>query len=383
MILEIVTRDIERLYDQKGFLFADVKAQKRATAEGIDLTIRVIEGPRVAVEDIKIVGNKHLTAKQLRRIIRTKSSGFIRNRYIDREVLDQDVIAIRNWYRAEGYRDVKVNLGDVWFNQSRRRASITIFVEEGVRYQVRDIRFEGNTLFTEEELRSSIGMTSGEFLVDRFVARDRQRIQVGDPHVFVDLMDAGVDRPDLDDLRARGVTFAQHHAGNSAATVVFGRAFPFGYARPGLALYGNGVGDGLHQTMRLVTEVGALREIPAGDAVSYGFAWRAKRPSLVAVLPIGYADGYPRRVSNRAEVLVRGRRCPVVGKVCMDMTLVDVTDIADQTQVGDPVVALGDQANDRISTAEFAEWAGLTEYEVTCGISKRVPRVYRGAEESS
>ena len=177
MILEIVTRDIERLYDQKGFLFADVKAQKRATAEGIDLTIRVIEGPRVAVEDIKIVGNKHLTAKQLRRIIRTKSSGFIRNRYIDREVLDQDVIAIRNWYRAEGYRDVKVNLGDVWFNQSRRRASITIFVEEGVRYQVRDIRFEGNTLFTEEELRSSIGMTSGEFLVDRFVARDRQRIQ--------------------------------------------------------------------------------------------------------------------------------------------------------------------------------------------------------------
>jgi len=185
-----------------------------------------------------------------------------------------------------------------------------------------------------------------------------------------------------DDLLAAGVTFAQHHAANSAATVVFGRAFPLGHTRPGLALYGNGLGDGLVQAMRLVTEVGALREIPAGDAVSYGFAWRAKRPSLVAVLPIGYADGYPRRVSNRAEVLVRGQRCPVVGKVCMDMTLVDVTDIADRTRVGDPVVALGDQANDRISTAELAEWASLTEYEVTCGVSKRVPRVYRGAEES-
>jgi alanine racemase len=146
--------------------------------------------------------------------------------------------------------------------------------------------------------------------------------------------------------------------------------------RPGLALYGNGYSEaGLAQAMRFVARIAQIRTVPAGASVSYGALWTAQRDSRVAVLPVGYADGYPRRLTGRAEVLVRGQRCPVVGAVCMDMTLVDVTSIADAAS-GDETVLLGGQGEDSISTREFAQWSGLSEYEVTCGISKRVPRVY-------
>jgi alanine racemase len=151
--------------------------------------------------------------------------------------------------------------------------------------------------------------------------------------------------------------------------------------RTGIALYGNGRWpDGVAhvQAMRLVTEIAQLRSIAKGDTVGYNASWRADRDSRVAVLPLGYADGLPRRASGHAQVAIRGRRAPLVGLISMDIAIADVTDVPDAT-VGDPAVLLGRASGGAsISTSEYGAWAGLSEYEVTCGMSKRVPRTYVG-----
>ena len=130
--------------------------------------------------------------------------------------------------------------------------------------------------------------------------------------------------------------------------------------------------------MRLVTEVAQIRDIPVGSAVGYGATWRATRPTRVAILPLGYADGLPRRASGHAEAAIRGVRVKLVGVISMDIAIADITD-APAVAIGDAAVMLG-RASDgaSISTAEYGGWAGLTEYEVTCGMSKRVPRTYVG-----
>lgn len=180
-----------------------------------------------------------------------------------------------------------------------------------------------------------------------------------------------------DALAARGLAAGVLvHAANTAATFRHPEA-RFHAVRPGLALYGGGaLGPPLRPAMRFVTAIAQLRDLEPGDPVSYGALWRAPRRSRIATLPVGYADGYPRRLGGRAEVLISGRRCPVVGAVCMDMTLVDVTELGDAVSVGDEAVLLGAQGEERITAAELAERAGLIEYEITCGVSKRVPRVY-------
>jgi alanine racemase len=179
--------------------------------------------------------------------------------------------------------------------------------------------------------------------------------------------------------RAAGAAPSWLHAANSAASIRLPGA-RFDRIRPGLALYGNGLapeGGALAQALRLVSHVAQLRAVPAGAPVGYGGLWRAPAPSRIAVLPIGYADGFPRRLTGRAEALVRGQRCPVVGAISMDITLVDVTALGPQAAVGDEVVLLGAQGGERVTAAELAARAGITEYEVTCGVSKRVPRVHR------
>ncbi|HVK73117.1 MAG TPA: alanine racemase [Kofleriaceae bacterium] len=186
-------------------------------------------------------------------------------------------------------------------------------------------------------------------------------------------------------VRAAGVPVVRH-AANSSGAMLFPSA-RLDLVRVGLALYGNGrwaPDDGLatprRQVMRFVTRVAQLRRVEAGARVGYGGLWTASRPTTVAVLPVGYADGLPRRVTGHAEVLVAGRRCPLVGAVSMDIAIADVTDLPD-VAIGDEVVLLG-HARGRfgegtIRAAELATWAGVTEYEVTCGVSKRVPRVAR------
>lgn len=165
------------------------------------------------------------------------------------------------------------------------------------------------------------------------------------------------------------------HAANSGGIVNYPSA-RFDAVRPGLVLYGNAPGP-VRQAVRFCTRIAQLRQVTTGTAVGYGHTWTAARPAQLAVLPVGYADGYPRTLSNKADVLVGGVRCPVVGTVSMDMTIVDVTALGQAVRVGDEAVLLGGQGEGHIAVSEFAEHAGLTPYEVTCGISKRVPRHYR------
>jgi alanine racemase len=172
------------------------------------------------------------------------------------------------------------------------------------------------------------------------------------------------------------------HAANSSGAMLFPSA-RLDLVRTGLAIYGNGrwpadARIARRQAMRLVTEIAQVRRVPAGGTVGYGALWRAARDSIVAVLPLGYADGLPRRATGHAHVLVRGAKAPLVGAISMDIAVADVTDVPGAA-VGDEAVLLGAQGPAQISTAEYAAWSGLTEYEVTCGMSKRVPRVHVGA----
>jgi alanine racemase len=183
----------------------------------------------------------------------------------------------------------------------------------------------------------------------------------------------------VDLARAKGLGPIMVHAANSAAAVRFADA-RFDAVRPGLALFGAMPSafvalPGLEPALRFATRVMAVRRIPAGTAVSYGALWRAQRPSRIGTLPVGYADGYPRHVRS-AEVIVRGRRVPLVGAVCMDMMMVDLTDVPG-AEVGDPVTLLGADGAASIAVDELAGWAGTINYEILCGISKRVPRIYK------
>ena len=117
-----------------------------------------------------------------------------------------------------------------------------------------------------------------------------------------------------------------------------------------------------------------VKELPAGASVGYGRTFTAKRKSRIAALPIGYADGYHRLLSNRGAVLVRGKRAPVAGRISMDLTMIDVTDIAGVIQ-GDEVVLIGRQGAENISADEVAGWAETISYEVLTSVSARVPRV--------
>jgi alanine racemase len=185
-------------------------------------------------------------------------------------------------------------------------------------------------------------------------------------------------------LTAAGVPLRVRHTANSSGAMMFPAA-RYQAVRCGIAIYGNGhwateaaLTAPRRSAMRLVTEIAALRDVAVGASVGYGAAWRATRPTRVAVLPVGYADGLPRRASGHAEVAIRGRRVPLVGLISMDIAIADVSDLPG-AEVGDPVVLLG-RAPDgaSISVAEYGRWAGLSEYEVTCGMSKRVPRTYVG-----
>jgi alanine racemase len=182
----------------------------------------------------------------------------------------------------------------------------------------------------------------------------------------------------IDGLAATGERPAWVHIANSAATLSRPDTH-FSMVRPGLILYGVSpsaapVPSGVRPVMRVVTHILELKAVPSEFPVSYGQTFVTRRPSLIATLPIGYADGYSRCLSNRSAVLVRGQRAPVIGAVCMDLTMVDVTDIQG-VQVGDEVVVWGSQNGAEISVREVAEWQGTLTYEVLTRLGKRVPRV--------
>jgi alanine racemase len=151
--------------------------------------------------------------------------------------------------------------------------------------------------------------------------------------------------------------------------------------RPGIALYGIGPAPdedaNLRPALTWRSTVAFARPLAAGERVSYGLRYELGRDAVVATVPVGYADGYPRAASSRADVLIRGRRCRVAGSVTMDQLIVDCGDLA--VAAGDEVVLLGRQGDDEITAWEFAANADTIAYEIVSRIGERVPRTYTGA----
>jgi alanine racemase len=175
----------------------------------------------------------------------------------------------------------------------------------------------------------------------------------------------------VSELSHRGLRPPLVHAANSAGALRYPAA-RWDMVRPGLAAYG--LYEGFEPVLTLKSKIVFLKTIPKGAAVSYGSTWRAKRPTRVATLPVGYGDGYARSYSNKASVLVGGRRCPVIGRVTMDQVMTDVTDVP-RTAVGDDAVLIGRQGRAEIGALELSRLCATIPYETVTALSSRVPRV--------
>jgi alanine racemase len=184
-----------------------------------------------------------------------------------------------------------------------------------------------------------------------------------------------------DKLTRQGIRIPLRHAANSAAALRLPEAH-LEMVRVGIALYGLCPGDAvsaeaaaLRPAMAFKSKVVFLKSVPAGTSVSYGCTYTTKEQAILATLPVGYGDGFPRRLSNLGQVLIRGRRAPVVGRVCMDQVIVR----ADHIQgiaAGDEAVLFGSQGDEVLSADEVAAWLETINYEVVTAVSRRVPRVY-------
>lgn len=164
---------------------------------------------------------------------------------------------------------------------------------------------------------------------------------------------------------------------NSAALLHYPQS-QYQWVRPGIMLYGAGYAKrtlhelALKPAMRLESQIQALHWIPKGDCVGYGNHWQAPKDSLIAVVAIGYGDGYPRHAKEGTPVLIHGKKMPLAGRVSMDMITVDVTKIASKVQVGDRVVLWG---CDEITVDDIAKCADTIGYELLCGVTRRVPMI--------
>ena len=181
-------------------------------------------------------------------------------------------------------------------------------------------------------------------------------------------------------LDERGVSIPMKHTANSAAIAEL-PGFQLDAVRAGITLYGIYPSDEvkrdsirLHPVMSLISHVSYIKTVPAGTPVSYGGTYVTKRETRIATVPAGYGDGYPRLLSNKGSVLIRGKRAPIIGRVCMDQFMVDVTDI--EAEEFDPVTLLGRDQDDQITVDELGHLSGRFPYEFTCNINQRVPRVY-------
>lgn len=180
-------------------------------------------------------------------------------------------------------------------------------------------------------------------------------------------------------IHARGFSPVVH-AANSGATLDFPE-YQYDMVRFGISLYGyhpdahRTEGSGLTPVMSLITHISNLKTLPAGEGVSYGLRYTTSRTTTIATLPIGYGDGYKRCLTGKTDVLVGGIRCPQIGTICMDQMMVDVSEVPN-VAIGDEVVLLGRQGNEKITADELAEKADTISYEILLSISFRTPRVY-------
>lgn len=187
-------------------------------------------------------------------------------------------------------------------------------------------------------------------------------------------------KDDITKLKAAGFELPKLHVANSAAIIDLKKT-SLDLVRPGIILYGLLPSDELNKEADLKTllsfktRVVQLRTLTAGSAVSYGSTYKTEAQEKLAVLPVGYKDGYPRLLSNKGEVLIHGRRAPIRGRVCMGQTIVSVDHLSG-VKVGDEVVLIGRQGKEEIKAAEIAKIAGTINYEIVCNLSERLQRIY-------
>lgn len=185
----------------------------------------------------------------------------------------------------------------------------------------------------------------------------------------------------IERLERRGVRFALKHCSNSAAILELPQ-MQMDMVRAGITLYGLWPSEEMDRSfplcpaMSLYSRIVAVKDLPAGEAISYGGTFVTDRPMRIATVPVGYGDGYPRSLSNRGFVLIHGKKAPIVGRICMDQFMVDISDIAEAKPL-DVVTLLGKEEGTFISLEELGRLSGRFNYEFACDIGRRVPRRYR------
>ena len=182
------------------------------------------------------------------------------------------------------------------------------------------------------------------------------------------------------ELKKRGIHIPIRHLDNSAGLMNFDRHYEM--VRSGIVTYGMYPSEEvspelleLEPALQFLSRITHVKTLPAGREISYGGTYVTTKPTVVATIPVGYADGYRRQLSGKFHVLIRGKKAPILGRICMDMMLVDVTHIP-EASVNDQVVLVGRSGDEVITMEEIAEAAGSFNYEFVCGISRRVPRIY-------
>ncbi|MDA8233947.1 MAG: alanine racemase, partial [Clostridia bacterium] len=185
----------------------------------------------------------------------------------------------------------------------------------------------------------------------------------------------------VNQLQNKGLEIPIRHLANSAATIELPHTH-LDMVRPGISIYGFYPSDevernlvNLKPALTLKAQAAYIKDVPAGTAISYGCTHITNETTRIMTIPLGYADGYSRLLSSKGEVLVHGQRAPIVGRVCMDQCMADIGHISD-VKVGDEVVLIGRQGEQEITGDEVAAKIGTINYEVTCMISSRVPRIY-------
>ena len=222
-----------------------------------------------------------------------------------------------------------------------------------------------------EELRNSKNLEVAGIMSHFASSERRDEYGMGQVEAFKNV---------LETFQKHGISPGLVHMANSGALANYPEAY-FSMVRVGLNLYGPYAAAELKEkfhlrpVMKLISKIALMREFPPECSLSYGRTYTTERATNVAFVPVGYSDGYPRALSNKGFVLVKDRRCPVVGRVCMDWVLIDITGIED-VSLGDEVVLMGSGVSERVTVDEIAELTGTIPYEILCKISKRIPRIY-------
>ena len=235
---------------------------------------------------------------------------------------------------------------------------------------------DDNTAFDEIMRVHSLGSLDFEGIFTHFASADTDGDENGEytAHQFAMFCDM------IDKLQAAGISFSLRHCCNSAATLK-NKDMQLDMVRPGIILYGLEPSsyfrgkNGLIPSMTLKSVVSLIKTVGAGECISYGRTYTAEGTITAATVPVGYADGYSRSLSNRGYVMIRGKRAPIVGRVCMDQMIVDVSDIPN-VKTGDEVLLFGSDDNGVLPVEDFSAMCGTINYETVCIVGKRVTRVY-------